>query len=90
MKRAIVVGASSGIGLEVARLLRQQGWMVGVAARRVELLTDFEHSAQIDVTSPDAGEQLLEGETVALKLSADIEKAAISAPNNEPEDDGWF
>lgn len=59
MKRAIVVGASSGIGLEVARLLRQQGWMVGVAARRVELLTVFEHSAQIDVTSPDAGEQLL-------------------------------
>lgn len=59
MKRAIVVGASSGIGLEVARLLRQQGWMVGVAARRVELLTGFEHSAQIDVTSPDAGEQLL-------------------------------
>ena len=59
MKRAIVVGASSGIGLEVARLLRQQGWMVGVAARRVELLTDFEHLAQIDVTSPDAGEQLL-------------------------------
>ena len=39
---------------------------------------------------PNAGEQLLEGETVALKLSADIEKAAISAPNNEPEDDGWF
>ena len=59
MKRAIVLGASSGIGLEVARLLRQQGWMVGVAARRVELLTDFEHSAQIDVTSPDAAEQLL-------------------------------
>ena len=39
---------------------------------------------------PNAGEQLLDGETVALKLSADIEKAAISAPNNQPEDDGWF
>lgn len=52
------MGASSGIGLEVARLLKQQGWTVGVAARRVELLTEFEASAQIDVTSEDAGEKL--------------------------------
>ncbi len=33
-KKAIVVGASSGIGLEVARLLLQRGWTVGLAARR--------------------------------------------------------
>ncbi|MBR1505721.1 MAG: SDR family NAD(P)-dependent oxidoreductase [Prevotella sp.] len=38
MKRAIVIGASSGIGREVAKLLLQQGWTLGVAARRVELL----------------------------------------------------
>jgi NAD(P)-dependent dehydrogenase (short-subunit alcohol dehydrogenase family) len=37
-KRAIVIGASSGIGREVAQLLVKQGWTVGVAARRVELL----------------------------------------------------
>ena len=30
-KRAIVIGASSGIGLEVAKLLIEQGWKVGVA-----------------------------------------------------------
>jgi len=59
MKRAIVVGASSGIGLEVARLLRQKGWNVGVAARRVERLTEFEHAAQIDVNDEKAGEKLL-------------------------------
>ena len=32
MKRAIVIGASSGIGLEVARLLLKGGWTVGVEA----------------------------------------------------------
>ena len=38
MKKAIVIGASSGIGMEVARLLVRQNWQVGVAARRVDLL----------------------------------------------------
>ena len=60
MRHAIVVGASSGIGREVARLLKENGWTVGVAARRVELLDGFEQRAQIDVTSEQAGEQLLE------------------------------
>ena len=52
------MGASSGIGLEVARLLRKQGWTVGVAARRIERLSEFEVAAQIDVTHKDAGQQL--------------------------------
>ena len=49
MKKAIVVGASSGIGLEVARMLREKGWTVGAAARRVERLAEFQFSAPIDV-----------------------------------------
>lgn len=60
MKRAIIIGASSGIGLEVARLLKQEGWALGVAARRVELLQaigDVE-VAKIDVTTEDATERL--------------------------------
>ena len=59
-KRAIVIGASSGIGQEVAKLLMEQGWTVGVAARRVELLQDLGAAAieRIDVTSDDAAEGL--------------------------------
>ncbi len=35
MKRAIIIGASSGIGLEVAKNLLQSGWQLGVAGRRI-------------------------------------------------------
>ena len=65
-KKAIIVGASSGIGREVARLLLADGWTLGVAARREELLQELKASAPervevmaIDVTTPDAGERLL-------------------------------
>ena len=59
-KRAIVVGASSGLGKEVAKILIEQGWKVGVAARRVELLHNIGAAAieHIDVTSDDATEGL--------------------------------
>lgn len=38
MKKAIVIGASSGIGLELARVLSARGWELGLAARRVDRL----------------------------------------------------
>lgn len=38
MNQAIVMGASSGIGREVARLLIEKGWTVALAARRQEPL----------------------------------------------------
>ena len=41
--------------------------------------------------TPNAGEQLLEGETVALRLSADIEKAAMGgASTSDKNEDEWF
>ena len=39
--------------------------------------------------TPEAGERILEGETVAIYLSVDLEKAAIGTQNDR-EDDGWF
>ena len=62
MSKAIIVGASSGIGLEVARLFIQRGWTVGVAARRLGLLQTIGAAdvEQIDVTSADAPEKLMQ------------------------------
>ncbi len=41
MKRAIIFGASSGIGRELAKLLSGQGYVLGLAARRVTLLKEL-------------------------------------------------
>ena len=63
MKRAIVIGASSGIGFEVARQLLDDGWKVGVAARRMDLLQNVGYvdaAEQIDVNDPNATETLRE------------------------------
>ena len=59
-KRAIVVGASSGIGREVALRLKEEGWTLGVAARRVDLLQEMDgvEVEQIDVTQEDATTRL--------------------------------
>ena len=59
-KRAIIIGASSGIGREVAKLLMKEGWTIGVAARRVDKLQELNAAAveQIDVTKDDATTRL--------------------------------
>ena len=66
VRKAIVMGATSGIGMEVAKLLAKQGWQVGIAGRRVDRLEAVKQSQegimcyqQIDVTSPDAPDRLL-------------------------------
>lgn len=41
MRKAIIVGASSGIGRELARIMSEDGWGVGLAARRTELLEEI-------------------------------------------------
>ena len=66
MKRAIIIGATSGIGREVARALAQRGVVVGVAGRRADRLRELQAEfgeervciAEIDVTKEDATERL--------------------------------
>lgn len=62
---AIVMGATSGIGYEVALVLAQRGWHVGVAGRKEEVLRKMAEENEgivayevIDVTLPQATEGL--------------------------------
>ena len=65
MKRIVIIGASSGMGLEVAKLLLAEGCRLGVAARREDRLEALKQLAPdrvvvqaIDVTAEDAPERL--------------------------------
>ena len=49
--RIIIIGATSGIGREVAKLYIAQGWQVGVAGRRAEELESLRKEAPEQVSS---------------------------------------
>ena len=58
MKKAIIIGATSGIGQEVARLLVRQGWRIGIAGRREEALRSMQQTnpEQIEMQCLDVTE----------------------------------
>ncbi len=66
MKRAIIIGASSGIGRKVSELLLSKGYKIAIAARRKEKLQEVKsinppmvEVIALDVTKEDAREKLL-------------------------------
>lgn len=78
MKTAIIIGATSGIGREVAIRLLKEGWRVGITGRRTEALESFRKEygpdnvfiSTMDVTREDSVEALdaLIGQTGAPEL----------------------
>lgn len=65
-KRAVIMGATSGLGYEVARLLLADGWTLGLAGRREENLKKLQSEfpgqvciKAIDVKDINAGKALL-------------------------------
>ena len=88
-KRAIVIGASSGIGQEVAKLLMKEGWQVGVAARRLDKLEALGAAAveQIDVTKEDATKRLQALITRLGGMDLFFYASGIGKQNRELEED---
>ena len=72
-KKAIIIGATSGIGLEMVKVLTSQGWQVGIAGRRQAVLQqnlDVVATECIDITQKDAPQRLLSliGKTGGMDL----------------------
>lgn len=66
MKRVVIVGATSGIGKDVALCMLQRGWLLGIAGRREELLEELRAeypenviAYPIDIMKDDAAERLV-------------------------------
>lgn len=68
MNKAIVIGASSGIGRELAKVISENGHAVGLVARRGELLADLQgelahasYASCIDIAETDEAMLRLRG-----------------------------
>lgn len=66
MKKIVIVGATSGLGLKVAEKIAAMGWLVGAAGRNEEALAELKSrfpdnvvTAQIDVTRAGSPKDLL-------------------------------
>lgn len=60
MRKVIIIGASSGIGKELARIFAENNYILGLAARRVELLHQLQEEMHtesfvkyIDISKPE-------------------------------------
>ena len=83
MKKAIIIGASSGIGKELAKIFASHGCEVGIAARRTDLLNELIaeiptkiYTATIDIKNTDIAIQSLEK---LIKDVGDVDIIVISS-----------
>ncbi len=67
IKKAIIIGATSGIGKEVAKRLSHDNFIVGMAGRRINLLEELQkelsnktHIKRIDISKTTEAILLLE------------------------------
>jgi short-subunit dehydrogenase len=90
MRNAIVVGASSGIGRELAKVLARHGYNLGLAARRVDLLQETARDIptptfvkRIDVSQPTEAMQSLR-ELIADMKDVDLFVISSGTGFNNP------
>ena len=69
-RRAIVMGATSGLGREIALELLKRGFIVGVCGRRLELLQEVEAEWKSWLLSPAASGRVAAGTTAAAETAA--------------------
>ena len=78
MKKFAVIGASSGTGLEIVKLLAYSGQHVRAISRRPPPATEFIEPFCADVTDAKAIAKALNGDFAAVFFTADIHKRFAS------------
>ena len=93
MKKVVIIGATSGIGYELSKQMKQKGYKVGGCGRREEILQKME----TDLTPGFIGQpiDIRETDTIEIKLNQLINKlggmdiciisSGISEPNQDLE-----
>lgn len=83
MKTAIVIGASSGMGRDLAKVLAAHGYIIEAMARRVHLLEDLRreiktpfHVQEIDISKVDSAMAIL---AQTMEKVGDVDLVVISA-----------
>ena len=91
MKKAIVVGASSGIGRELSKILSMNQYGVGIMARRTQLLDELRSEMdtevfvqEIDVSEPESAMEIL---TQFIEEMGGVELLVISAGTGHLNDE---
>ena len=81
-RRAIVMGATSGLGREIALELLKRGFIVGVCGRRLELLQEVEAEWKSWLLSPAASRRAAVAEEIATRqlFIMQIDITASDAP----------
>jgi short-subunit dehydrogenase len=90
MKKAIIIGASSGIGRELAKILSRNQYAVGIMARRVQLLVELNNEVEeelyvrkIDVADVESAMETLKK---LIKEMGGVDLIVISAGMGEIND----
>ena len=87
MKKAIVIGASSGMGRELAKLISADGYEIGVMARRINLLNELrsELKGKIHIKAIDIAEseQAMAALTDFIAEMGGVELVVISSGTGE-------
>jgi short-subunit dehydrogenase len=94
MKKAIIIGASSGIGRELAKILSSNQYVVGVMARRVELLDELgkEVEGRLFVQKIDVAdvESAMEALAMFIREMGGVDLVVISAGTGDINNSlGW-